>query len=72
MAFSRLNRQPLKKERIDLAGLVRQALERLGPEREERQVEVTIGDLGFCEADLTLLNQVWVNRLSNALKFTRR
>src|SRR5262249_50750484 len=36
-----------------------------------RQVEITIGDLPGCQGEPSLLKQVWVNLLSNALKYTR-
>jgi len=34
------------------------------------RVEIIVGDLLLCQADLGLLRQVWVNLLSNALKYT--
>jgi PAS domain S-box-containing protein len=72
LAFSRLGRQPLKKERILPAELARQAVADLGSEAAGRQVKITIGELCPCEADPVLLRQVFLNLLSNALKFTRR
>jgi signal transduction histidine kinase len=69
--FSRLSREPLALARLATAAVARQALAELGPEREGRQVEVTFGDLPECRADPVLLTQVYVNLLSNALKFTR-
>jgi PAS domain S-box-containing protein len=71
LAFSQLSRQPLDKQPIASAGLVRQALDLLSSEREGRRVEISIGELPVCQGDPALLRQVWINLLSNALKFTR-
>lgn len=40
--------------------------------REGRQIDLRIGDLPPCEGDPTLLKQVWINLLSNALKYTQK
>jgi len=72
LTFSRLGRQPLRKQLVAPADLVRQALEDLRGEQEGRRVEISIGDLPACEADPALLKQVFANLLSNALKFTRK
>jgi light-regulated signal transduction histidine kinase (bacteriophytochrome) len=39
-------------------------------EQAGRELEIDIGDLPPCQADPTLLKQVWANLLSNALKYT--
>jgi PAS domain S-box-containing protein len=71
LAFSRLGRQALQVQPVKLADLARQALAELQEEQEGRHVEISVGQLPTCQADLALLKQVLVNLLSNALKFTR-
>ncbi|HEY6555151.1 MAG TPA: ATP-binding protein [Vicinamibacteria bacterium] len=72
LAFSRLGRQSLSKPVVtDMTELVRQAVEELGPEREGRKVDLRIAELAPAAGDLLLIKQVWVNLLSNALKYTR-
>jgi light-regulated signal transduction histidine kinase (bacteriophytochrome) len=37
-----------------------------------RQIDIRIADLPPCQADPALLKQVWINLLSNALKYTSK
>ncbi|MGA3024726.1 MAG: PAS domain S-box protein [Bryobacteraceae bacterium] len=71
LAFSRLGRQPVRKQLVAPSDVARQAWEDLSAEWEGRKVEMLVGDLPLCEADPLLLKQVFVNLLSNALKYTR-
>ncbi len=70
--FSRMGRQSLNKERLDPTVFAREALEGLSDEMKGRDVKVSIADLPPCEADRSMLRQVFDNLLSNALKFTRK
>jgi light-regulated signal transduction histidine kinase (bacteriophytochrome) len=71
LAFSRLSRHPLNLQQGSPTALVKQVWDDLHLERQGRQVEFKVGELPVCHADYSLLKQVFVNLLSNALKYTR-
>ena len=71
LKFSRLGRQALSIQRVDVSALVREIVEELGKAERAAGVAVRFSDLPPCKADAALLKQVFVNLLLNALKFTR-
>ena len=71
LAFSQLGRRPLRKQEVLPAEIVMQAWQELSGEREGREIEMTLSELTPCQADPLLLKQVFVNLLSNALKYSR-
>jgi PAS domain S-box-containing protein len=73
LAFSRLGRQSLSRAvAVDMNALVREAIGELSSEQEGRQVEVRVAHLPRSKGERALLKQVWLNLLSNALKYTRK
>ena len=72
LVFSRLGRLAIVKHSVEPDAIVRNCLAEMTKEQEGRQVEIVIGELPTCQADPTLLAQVWANLLSNALKYTRK
>jgi signal transduction histidine kinase len=71
LRFSRLGRQPLAKQTVDIASLVRSVVDGLYNEDPNRRVRVDLGHLPEVVGDAILLRQVFENLLSNAFKFTR-
>ena len=72
LAFSRLGRQQPKRRQVDNQLLVRNALQQLAPIQQGRQIEWRIGPLPDSQGDPAMLHQVWINLLSNALKYSRK
>jgi PAS domain S-box-containing protein len=72
LTFSRTGRQALTVQTVSTTDIVNACLADLQEMRENRQVTLTVGELPDCEADPSLLKQVWLNLLANALKYTRK
>jgi signal transduction histidine kinase len=71
LALSRLGRQAMDVQTVEPRQLVAEVLGELNGEENGRRVEITVSALPSCVADGVLLKQVYMNLISNALKFTR-
>ena len=72
LAFSRLSRASIERLRVNTARLVQGVARDVVGEFPDRKFDVRIEELPDCEGDLALLRQVWVNLISNAVKYTGR
>jgi PAS domain S-box-containing protein len=71
LSFSRMGRQALSRQQVDLKSLVGEVIDELGPEAAGRQIEWRIDELPMVSGDAAMLRIVLTNLISNALKFTR-
>jgi two-component system sensor histidine kinase/response regulator len=71
LRFCRLSRQPLVICPIQVERIVNRTLADLQASAADRNIELRVGQFPDFEADPSLLEQVFVNLLSNAFKFTR-
>ena len=71
LTLSRLGRATLNQNDVDLRRLVQDSIAQLTPETNGRQVEWRIGSLPKICGDPTLLRNVMMNLLGNALKYSR-
>ncbi len=71
LAFSRLGRQTLQRNNVDMVKLVQSVVDKVKMEVQGRDVEFVVKKMPDCHADDALLSQVYYNLISNAVKFTR-
>jgi light-regulated signal transduction histidine kinase (bacteriophytochrome) len=72
LSFSKLNRGELQKITINSNNLVKKVLSTFSDELEGRDVEINVSELPDMKGDEHLINQVWVNLISNAIKYSRK
>ncbi len=71
LAFSRMGRLEMKRQRVDFQELVKDTRNKLEAETAGRNVVWKQDDLPVVEGDMAMFRQVWVNLISNAVKYTR-
>lgn len=71
LQFSRTGRQEMRQVAMDMNVLVQEVLEKLKPDIINRNISWTVAELPKVFGDYSLLGQVWINLLDNAVKFTR-
>jgi K+-sensing histidine kinase KdpD len=72
LAFSRIGRAEARKTVVDLEQLVKEVVAELRQETAGRDIAWKIGALPACYGDRSMLKLVFVNLISNAVKFTRK
>jgi PAS domain S-box-containing protein len=70
--FSRVGRKDVAKSVVNTESIVRSVVSELQFQEQGRDIEINVGPLDPCDADANLLRQVWVNLISNAIKYTRK
>jgi signal transduction histidine kinase len=70
--FSRTSRSKFVKEYFDIGLQVKHVVNELLAQEENRSIHIEMTAIESCEADVSMLRQVWVNLVSNAIKYTRR
>ncbi|GAB6900826.1 sensor histidine kinase [Kineosporia succinea] len=70
LAFSRMQRQQMQSQPIDMTSLAQDCWNALEPAREDRVIEFVLAKLPPAYGDRRLIQQVWMNLLDNAIKYT--
>lgn len=70
LAFSRTGRQPIRAREIDMGSLAGEAWKEVRAGWPDRQPDFTLRPLPRSWGDPALLKQVWLNLLSNSMKYS--
>jgi len=71
LAFSRMGRVEMQQTQVGMDDLVGEVLRELAGEGNGRKIEWEIDSLPDACGDRSMLKQVWINLLSNSIKYTR-
>lgn len=72
LAFSRLSRSSMQKNNTEMTEMVRQIFDEVKEQYSGQKIIFHLSELLPAAADSSLIRQVWVNYLSNALKFSSK
>ncbi len=72
LAFSRLGRAEMKLSVIDMAGMASAVFHELTTVESRPRIDFQLGPLPTGVADPTLMRQVWMNLIANAIKFSSK
>ena len=71
LTFSRLSKVELQRTKINSRNVITRVLNAFSEELSGKNTEINISELPDVSGDEALINQVWVNLISNALKYSR-
>jgi light-regulated signal transduction histidine kinase (bacteriophytochrome) len=71
LAFSKLGRKEVQKSKINTDALVKNVLEEINTSTSYHAA-IKINSLPAADADYALLHQVWINLISNAIKYSSK
>ena len=71
LAFSRIGRAEMHRQRIDMDDLIDETCQEMAPDLNDRRIDWLRQAIPDTIGDPQLMKQVWVNLLANAVKYTR-
>lgn len=72
LTFSRMGRTTMSFSEIDMKNMANAIYHEVTDVEERKRIDFSIGDLPRVEGDTTMMRQVWVNLISNAVKFSAK
>ncbi len=71
LAFSKLGRKEVAVSNINMSAFVKSIIAELFSEDKESNVEFKLKTLLHAKGDQSLIKQVWINLISNAIKYSK-
>ena len=71
LAFSKLGRKAISDSEINMQEMVSALCDEISKESPDRLIEFTIHPLTPIYGDTSLINQVWINLIGNAVKYSK-
>ncbi|MFT3676887.1 MAG: ATP-binding protein [Chitinophagaceae bacterium] len=72
ITFSKIGRKESQYRPVDMKLLVESCIQELQPIRGNHSLNIKTGDIAPCYGDGNLLKQVWMNLISNAIKYSSK
>jgi signal transduction histidine kinase len=72
LAFSRLGRKAIEPAELDMVQMARSVYDRLNHSEATGKVELRLGSMPPARGDRNLFEQVWMNLIANAIKFSSK
>jgi PAS domain S-box-containing protein len=70
--FSKTGRKEIVKTETNMDEVVKDVLSELVEQEKNEKIKIDLQQLGSSSADINLIRQVWINLISNALKYSRK
>ena len=71
LALSKVSLSEIKLKQIDMTALVTSVYQETASPEEQKRITFTVNPLPNAYGDPTLIRQVWINLISNAIKYSR-
>ncbi|HZE84710.1 MAG TPA: ATP-binding protein [Puia sp.] len=70
LTFSRMGRKDIEKTNIPSAAMIHEVIQEIAPKNKNGRIGWVVGEIPDVKGDINAIRQVWVNLVSNAIKYS--